>query len=988
MIDLPGAAPQRRRGGRALAFQAVIIMAALLLIAVTAIFTLISIDTETREARGRADGSVANLAIAVEWQLNRQLQAIDQTLQVLADDWKADPIRFDPNAWRKRSTLIGDVSLQVFLLDTQGFVMSSTRSDLMGLDQSERDYFLAARNLRNKGLFVGPAIRWQATGRWEINLSRRLERSDGSFAGAIVVSYDPWALTSLLEQVDLGPRGLIALVGGDGAIRALVSPGAVRPGEDISTSAMYRAMLATPQGNWTGPSAPDGVARVHAFRRIRDQDLAIVIGMSEDEALRTAITWTANAKLFAFGISVALLIMTALLVREVRAASGREQRLAQDRAVLEAAYSELESAKGSAEAKTAQIEATLSGMSDGVMMLDPDLRLVQWNARFAACTGVPDAMLRVGTPMAELLRGQAQAGEFGPVDVDAEVRRRIAALHTGRTTVLVERTRPDGSTLELRRSRLPGGGFVTLYTDITARKRAEDAQAEARRLAEEATEQKSRFVAIVSHEIRTPLNAVVNSLALLDQSGLSAAQRRLAETASQAGDALLELINDILELSKMEAGQLAVRPSVFELRALLDGVVEMFRAQAAERGIRLAIEMAPEVPAWLRADGGRLRQVMMNFVSNAAKFSLPGQVTLRAAAATVAGEPTLFLAVQDRGPRIADHEADLLFQPFSRLDNARASGTPGTGLGLAICERLTRLMGGQIGVRATRDGGNEFWITLPLETAQAVPSPIAAGGPILSLRQRRRSAVLLVEDIPANHLVTATMLRREGHRVDVAESGPEALRLVAERPYDLVFMDLIMPGMNGYEATRRIRALGGFVATIPIVALTANTAPEDRARCLAVGMNDMLGKPVRPQEMFEMVGRTVWHMNRAAIAQVPRTGTPTLDTTRLADLQRGLPAATLASLLEQCLADMARRMQKLREALTAGNTHDIEEIAHAVAGMAGTYGLAAIDQCMRKVMTAGRTADLLAARDAAQSMEADLETAAIAVREHVRALAA
>jgi len=992
MSDLQDPAlPQPRRGARGLVFQTVIIVAAMLLIGVTLIFTLISIDTETREARGRAEGSVANLAIAVEWQLNRQLQAIDQTLQVLADDWKADPIRFDPQAWRKRSTLIGDVSLQVFLLDTQGFVMSSTRPELMSLDMSDRDYFLAARNLRNKGLFVGPAIKWQATGRWEINLSRRLERADGSFAGAIVVSYDPWALTSLLEQVDLGPRGLIALVGGDGAIRALVSPGAVRPGEDVSKSSMYKAMLTIPQGNWTGPSAPDGVVRVHAFRHLRDQDLTIVIGQSEDEALRTATTWAANAKLFAGGISLALLLMTVLLVREVRASSGREHRLAQDRAVLEGAYTELEAAKGSAEAKTAQIEATLSGMSDGVMMLDADLCLVQWNARFAACTGVPPDLLRVGMPMAELLRGQAIAGEFGAVDIEAEVKRRIAMLHTGRATVLTERTRPDGSTLELRRSRLPGGGFVTLYTDITARKRTEDAQAAARRLAEEATEQKSRFVAIVSHEIRTPLNAVVNSLALLDQSGLSAAQRRLAETASQAGDALLELINDILELSKMEAGQLAVRPSVFELRSLLDGVLEMFRAQAAERGIRLGVEVAPDVPERLRADGGRLRQVMMNFVSNAAKFSLPGTVLIRAAAASVAGKPTLILAVQDQGPRIPEHEAALLFQPFSRLDNARASGAPGTGLGLAICERLTRLMGGQIGVRPTREGGNEFWLTLPLE---AVTTPATASGDdgatgtVVRLKQRRRALVLVVEDIPANHLVTATMLRREGHRVDIAESGPEALRMVAEQPYDLVFMDLIMPGMNGYEAARRIRQLPGPSGLVPIVALTANTAPEDRARCLAVGMNEMLGKPVRPQEMFDMLARTSWRMDPKAVAR-PRAEAPqVLDATRLADLQRGLPAATLASLLEQCLADMRRRMLRLREALSAGDAREIEEIAHAVAGMAGTYGLAAVDWRMREIMNAGKAGDIPAAQHAAREMDADLEAAATAVREHVRVLAA
>ena len=1008
--DMP--APHARSAGRTLALQSVIVIAAIVLLGMAWVFTLISIDTEQREARLRAEGSVSNLALAVEWQLNSQLQAIDQTLLTLADDWKADPVHFDPNGWRRRSALPGDVSLQVYLLDTQGFVMSTTRPDQMRVDMSDRDYFQAQRSPMRKGMFVGPAIRWKATGRWEINLSRRLERSDGSFAGAIVVTYDPWALTGLLEQVDLGARGLIALVGGDGAIRALVSPGEVRPGEDIGGSEMFKAAQLRTQGDWTGPSAPDRVTRIHAFRRLRDQDLTVVIGIALDEAMRTSTIWSETARLFAIGVTVLVALMAFLLVREVRSSRGRELRLDQDRSVLEDAYRALGMAKASAEAKTAQLQATLSGMSDGVMMLDADLCLVQWNDRFPACTGVPAALLRVGVPMADLLRGQAASGEFGPVDVEEEVRRRLSGLMIARnpgqpTTIMSERIRPDGSTLELRRSALPGGGFVTLYTDITARKRTEEAQRAARRLAEEAAEQKSRFVAIVSHEIRTPLNAVVNSLALLDQSGLSTSQRRLADTARQAGDALMELVHDILELSKMEAGQLQVRPTVFELRPVLDGVQEMFRAPAGDRGIRLRVEMTPEVPEQMRADAGRLRQVLMNFVSNAAKFSQPGIVELRANTAMMAGQRALMLSVSDQGPRIPESDAAQLFQPFSRLDNARQSGAPGTGLGLAICERLTRLMGGQIGLDTASSGGNRFWIAVPLEAAAPIARPVTA--PVIILPRRRRAAVLLVEDIPANHLVTSTILRREGHRVDIAESGAEAIRLAASRPYDLIFMDLMMPGMNGYEATRRIRALPPPSASIPIVALTANTASEDRDRCLAAGMNDMIGKPVRPAEMFDMIARTVWPQDTGLPADRPSRlagppvaplatplattqaagerppAVPALDETRLADLQRGLPVATMLSLLDQCLADMRRRVITLRDTLTRGSAREIEEQSHAIAGMAGTYGLAAIDARMRVMMAAARLGDVSAAVAAGDGMETDLAAAADAI--HLRLVA-
>jgi len=988
------------RPGHSLAMQIGIAVAALVLIAATWMFTLVSMDTEGREARTRVEGNAANLALAVEWQLNRQLQAVDQTLQNLATAWKTDPIKFDPNDWRRRSALAADVSLQVFLLDSQGFVMSATRPDLMGVDMSHLDYFLAQRSGRTKGLFVGPAIRWKTTGRWEINLSRRLEGPDGGFAGVIVGTYDPWALTSLLEQMDLGPRGLIALIGSDGAVRALVSPGQVAPGEDVSGSEMFKSAMQLPQGSWTGPSAPDGLVRVHAFRRLRDEDLTIVIGIGRDDALQTATIWANNALLFAGGVTAAVLLMAALLIREVRAGRGRELRLARDRQVIEAAYGALEAAKESAEAKTAQIEATLAGMSDGVMVLDADLRLVQWNERFAERCGVPRDLLRIGQRMEVLLRAQALAGEFGDLDdVELEVQRRIVELRAQRGTSVNERMRPDEGTLELRRSRLPGGGIVTLYTDVTARKRAADAQQEARRLAEEATREKSRFVAIVSHEIRTPLNAVINSLALLDESGLSASQHRLAVNARQAGDALMELVTDILELSKSDAGQLAVRPTAFELHPLLDGVLAMFRTLAASRGVQLAVEVLPDVPQRLWADSGRLRQVMMNLVSNAAKFSRPGQVTIAASTIRVEGQPQLLLEVRDQGPRIPDSELEQLFQPFSRLDNARDTGAPGTGLGLVICERLALLMGGQIGLRevptSSGAGGNGFWVTLPLETV--VPANTVAAGAAISLVRRQRAVVLIVEDIAANHIVTAMLLRREGHRVDIAESGLQAIAAVQSVPYDMVFMDLIMPGMNGYEATRRIRAMSGPAAVMPIVALTANTAPEDRARCLAAGMDEMLGKPVRPQDMLMMLHAVV-HASRPKLASpsvsapplVERKADqgPVLNAARLADLRQGLPAATVVSLIDQCLADMRKRMPGLQAALTQGVARDIESAAHALAGMSGTYGLAAMDRRMRRIILLAREGDLAAAAVAAQGMEADLAEAAEAIRMHLRAAAA
>jgi CheY-like chemotaxis protein len=253
----------------------------------------------------------------------------------------------------------------------------------------------------------------------------------------------------------------------------------------------------------------------------------------------------------------------------------------------------------------------------------------------------------------------------------------------------------------------------------------------------------------------------------------------------------------------------------------------------------------------------------------------------------------------------------------------------------------------------------------------------------------RRTNVLLVEDIPANHLVTATLLRREGHRVDIAESGPEALRLVAANPYDLVFMDLIMPGMNGYETARRMRTLPGPASHVPIVALTANTAPEDRNRCLNAGMNDMLGKPVRPIELNEVLARTVRPVLRApGAAPVAPQADAVIDMERFADLQRGLPAATLAAIVDQCLTDMQIRVPHLREGLDQAKPAEVEASAHALAGMAATYGLVAIERKMRRVMSAARRNDIAAAATAAEDIDGDLDRAGSAIRLVLRDRAA
>ena len=675
---------------------------------------------------------------------------------------------------------------------------------------------------------------------------------------------------------------------------------------------------------------------------------------------------------------LAVLAGTWLLFSEARAARRRERELASDRTALTAAYTQ-------AEAKNAQLQATLAGMSDGVMMLDAALSLVEWNDLFPEFTGVPREILRVGVPMQEMLRAQALGGEFGDVDADAEVQRRLQRVRDHSGTVVSERVRPNGQVLELRRTALPGGGLVTLYSDITARKQAEAAQRETRRRAEVAIEQRAQFVAMVSHEIRVLLNAVTSSFTLLDQSGLSEHQRGLAATGRQAGNELLELISDILDLARIDAGQLALRPTEFTVAELVEGVRELFGAAAMARGIRLEVSIAEELPARLYADVRRLRQILINFVGNACKYSRPGTVTLRAEPAEIDGRPTLRLLVRDQGPRIPEQQAALLFVPFARLDYARASGAPGTGLGLAICERLTRLMGGRIGLNAAPSahdavGGNEFWVAIPLQVPRETAIPEAADA-TPRFRRARRSNVLLVEDVESNRMLTAALLRRDGHRVDVAESGAEAVRLAEANPYDIVFMDLVMPGMTGYEATRRIRAMAGPAGTMPILALTASDNEDKPAELRDAGMDGLLAKPVHPEALSAVLASTLWPIPpRGAVVPAGTNARSLVDTDRLGELQRGLPPGMFSDLVEKCLGDIDARLLLLRQALAAGDSAAVVRAAHALAGMAGAYALSAIERRMRNVMRAGNVGDLAMVAVELADIEGELERSTALLR--------
>ena len=408
---------------------------------------------------------------------------------------------------------------------------------------------------------------------------------------------------------------------------------------------------------------------------------------------------------------------------------------------------------------------------------------------------------------------------------------------------------------------------IGIAQDITQAKEAVIAMTAAKEAADAANRAKSEFLANMSHEIRTPINGVIGMTGLLLDTELTAEQREYAEIVRSSGESLLAVINDILDFSKVEAHKLDLDMQDFDLDTALSATVQVLLPMCADQGVTLAYRIAPNVPALLRGDCGRLRQVLVNLAANAVKFTPRGQVTIRAELDTPQQPAVIRFSVEDTGIGIPDNRRSDIFKPFTQVDGSLTRKYGGTGLGLAICKQLVELMGGQIGVQSELGKGSTFWFTARFETAPlaggghqcaCVAQGTADGHPAVRIRTARPSGafrILVAEDNAISQRVATAILNNLGYRADVVSNGRESIQALRSIPYDLVFMDCQMPEMNGYEAATRIRdpQSGVLNAKIPIVALTAHAMKGDREKCVAAGMDDYIAKPLHIAALKQML---------------------------------------------------------------------------------------------------------------------------------------
>jgi signal transduction histidine kinase/DNA-binding response OmpR family regulator/HPt (histidine-containing phosphotransfer) domain-containing protein len=676
--------------------------------------------------------------------------------------------------------------------------------------------------------------------------------------------------------------------------------------------------------------------------------------------------------------------------------------------------------------KTSLLENTFASIQQGISVVDPDLRIVAWNRQLLDLFGMPPDRIMVGTPFADVIRGLAEQGEYGPGDVEQHVAERVAMLCNPEPQHFT-RTRRNGVVLDCTSVTTAEGFRVSTYTDITALKATETALREseermrirvaelqdvqqrlehqgselataienvaaARDAAEAANKAKSDFVANMSHEIRTPMNGIIGNIGLLLDSSLGGEQREWAEIVRDCSDALLRLINDILDLSKLEAGRFQLETIDFGLDKTIAAAVGLLHATAREKGIALTLDLGEDVHGIARGDPTRLRQVLLNLVGNAVKFTEHGSVTVRVRAIERSDAGiALETRVIDTGPGMSGEARDRLFRKFSQADSSISRRYGGSGLGLAISKELVELMGGEIGVESEPGKGSTFWFTVPLQVGggaapaatQAAATPAArpaaphalVASPQSAARATRPCRILLAEDNLINQRLATTLLTRAGHDVTVAANGFEAVEASRTQRFDVILMDVQMPGLDGIEASKYIREDEVRAGRhTPIVALTAHAMQGAREEYLAAGMDDYLTKPIEPARLFAVVAH--WaaaeappppQADAAALIAAVAADAPTapapaskqeaagaadLDPDQLGALAEAIPAEEFRALVESYLDGAIGRLERIQAIARSADLGALAREAHDLISTSGNFGVSRVQALARRLETA------------------------------------
>jgi len=678
-----------------------------------------------------------NYALAFNEHMERTILNADQMLLLIKDQYKKDGQDIDMSPYKKNGALWNSTYLLIGIADENGDWIISNQDPHIPSNLKDREHIKVHMQEDTGKLFISKPVIGRSSGKWSINMTRRINKVDGSYGGTVIVGVNPYYFTNFYQKVNLGKNSSIALMGLDGIIRARQSGANEEVGQDLNQTTIMDELAKSSVGSYVTMSTIDHIKRIYSYRVLPNYPFVVIVGVDEAEVLAA---WHERVTIYYLVCSVVTIIILLFV---------------------------------------------------------------------------------------------------------------IMLLHlTDKQKLIAQKLESE---LNERRA---------MQTELVIAKEA----AEAANLA------KSEFLANMSHEIRTPMNPILGMTEVLLEMESTVRQRELLEIIRSASQSLLDIINDILDFSKIEAGKVRLENIEFDLKMLLDEVTDLIALKAREKGLTLRTDIDPALTPNIYGDPVRLRQVLLNLAGNAIKFTEKGNIIIRAYLSKEQGGNCIRLEIQDTGIGLSVEAQSLLFQPFTQGDGSTTRKYGGTGLGLSISKQLVELMGGRIGVKSREGQGSLFYVTLPVKMSDinqdivdvekntdddvdkslaeiAVTSTVESGS--------RLPIVLLVEDNRANQILAKLLLQKLGYIVRTAVNGIEALKEYQEQP-DIILMDCQMPEMDGFEATIEIRNMEKKTGYhIPIIAMTANAMQGDREKCLEVGMDDYLSKPINPKQLQQMVERYV-----------------------------------------------------------------------------------------------------------------------------------